>query len=187
MLEYLERKIVDSTEFFPLEIFLQQRVEVKSPSKILKSSLESKKKRLEYYKHWITCSFYRSKVFSLRLISKIFRHHGDLDSHNPLARYRVRDISSGGWLVNIPVNGKRGEESSFPKSEMQRNGNTLPAPPPLRKGNTESSFVVGFGVSIESILAPSWSLRRRYAYQQCYPLLLKEKDALLLPSFLLLS
>lgn len=45
MLEYLERKIVDSTEFFfPLEIFLPQRVEVKSPSKILKSSLESKKK-----------------------------------------------------------------------------------------------------------------------------------------------
>lgn len=155
MLEYLERKIVDSTEFFfPLEIFLPQRVEVKSPSKI-QSRIEEENKDWNIINTELHYSFYRSKVFSLRLISKIFRHHGDLDSHNPLARYRVRDISSGGWLVNIPVNGKQGEESSFPKSEMQRNGNTLPAPPPLRKGNTESSFVVGFGVSIESILAPS--------------------------------
>lgn len=147
----LDRVLLSPRNFSPAKS--RSEITVENPQ--IQSRIEEENKDWNIINTELHYSFYRSKVFSLRLISKIFRHHGDLDSHNPLARYRVRDISSGGWLVNIPVNGKRGEESSFPKSEMQRNGNTLPAPPPLRKGNTESSFVVGFGVSIESILAPS--------------------------------
>lgn len=102
MLEYLERKIVDSTEFFfPLEIFLPQRVEVKSPSKI-QSRIEEENKDWNIINTELHYSFYRSKVFSLRLISKIFRHPGDLDSHNPLARSRyffgrVARKYSGKW------------------------------------------------------------------------------------------
>lgn len=101
MLEYLERKIdrvLSPRNFSPAKS--RSEITVENPQ--IQSRIEEENKDWNIINTELHYSFYRSKVFSLRLISKIFRHPGDLDSHNPLARSRyffgrVARKYSGKW------------------------------------------------------------------------------------------